>query len=94
MSLDEYGDVSERSITGPAFSGRVIDRRTITFDHGDEGLLMEYEATVQGRSLHFLAYAMKVDDQVVLETLTAADAQFSAVRADAEPYLLTLEPAT
>ena len=91
VDLDQYVELSITTIE-QLDSLDLLDQRRVTGSSGDDLAIIEYAGTAPGadRELHFLAVVGVGSDGPVVATLTTQPADFDAVRARVEPFMLTL----
>jgi len=89
LDLVEYLELSVEN-TG---TFEVIEQTTLTGENGNELGRFEFAGPVEGTDLdlHFLAIVDVTDGMAVLATLSTLEADFDALRANVEPFMLTLQ---
>jgi hypothetical protein len=90
--LRTYLDLSSRSLGGLD----LVASEVTTAPDGREIGLVEYSGVVPTapEPVRAVASVIVVDDRAVVATLTASRSTFDQARAEVEPYLLTLRPAS
>lgn len=92
FSVDEYLQANVASLP-KLFSGgaTIVGSHLTTGSFGQRLGVLEYTASVAGHTLHFEAICSVKDLHAVVVTFTTNEAGFAALRAQLDPYVLTLQ---